>query len=85
MSCRIQYYIGKKCSHFLHFRQKVGPNIDFKGVNGARSTAQNHQNSYIYLIKGDSIDIMTDVLRINNRQFDVLHESLGIEKIININ
>lgn len=62
---------------FYFCRQKIGPNIDFKGNALTTKLAPEHNCSFIYVSEDDRIDNFLFAFKKYGRDFDVLDESPG--------
>lgn len=44
------------------FRQKIGPNINYAGVENKHKLIAHHEDSFIYVIESVFIEYMKDIL-----------------------
>lgn len=63
---------------FFHiFREKIGPKINYKGIDLTTNLTKEHGNSFIYVGEAYRIENFRSAFMSTQRDFDVLQELLG--------
>lgn len=58
-------------------RLRIGPGVDFKGPKSFRPLSFGYENCFIYVTEINRLDSLEKVLRLYNRDFDILDDNLG--------
>lgn len=74
----ILFDIRKLIDLYCHFRERIGTNINYNGVDTWGRLLLHQKNSFIYLADKRLIESLRISIVMQKRDFDILEQSLGI-------